>query len=479
VRQVNSSNWAAAAASVAVLAAGIWLIAGWLRTGPGFRLGERVPEPDPGASISAEDLPKVDLQGVFAAFEGKPSASTASWPRFRGADFDNIAKDGPPLAATWPAGGPPVLWSIDLGEGHAGAAVRHGRVYVLDYDEQQHADSLRCFSFDDGREIWRRSYKIDIKRNHGISRTVPAVSEKHVLTVGPRCHALCVDAFTGDFKWGLDLAREYGTREPLWYTAQCPLLDGETAILAPGGRALIVAVDAASGRILWESPNPDGWQMSHASIVPMTFGGRRMYVYAALGGVAGIAADGPEAGRVLWKTSAWNNSVTAPSPVILPGGRIFLTAGYGSGSLLLQLKESDGALGAETVWKVDKSVFACEQQTPVFYRERLFTVMPNDAGEFKRQLAIMDPNVHNACAWTSGKTNRFGLGPFIIADGKILVLNDDGMLTLAEASTEQYRPLASAKVLDGRDAWGPMAVVDGRLLARDSRRMVCLDLRKR
>ena len=81
--------------------------------------------------------------------------------------------------------------------------------------------------------------------------------------------------------------------------------------------------------------------------------------------------------------------------------------------------------------------------------------------------------------WSSGQENRFGLGPYLLADGKLLILNEDGVLTVAEASTKGYRPLGSARVLDGPDAWAPMALVSGRLVARDSRRMVCIDMREK
>ena len=45
---------------------------------------------------------------------------------------------------------------------------------------------------------------------------------------------------------------------------QCPLIDRQTAVIAPGGRALMIGVDCATGEILWETPNPDGWKMSHS-----------------------------------------------------------------------------------------------------------------------------------------------------------------------------------------------------------------------
>ena len=52
-----------------------------------------------------------------------------------------------------------------------------------------------------------------------------------------------------------------------------------------------------------------------------------------------------------------------------------------------------------------------------------------------------------------------------------------GTLTLAEARSDAYVQLARARVLDGRDSWGPMALVDGRLILRDFEKMICLDLR--
>ena len=66
-----------------------------------------------------------------------------------------------------------------------------------------------CYSLLDGTELWRRGYAVDIKRNHGMSRTIPAVNDKYVVTVGPRCQVMCCDAITGDLLWGIDMVREF------------------------------------------------------------------------------------------------------------------------------------------------------------------------------------------------------------------------------------------------------------------------------
>jgi outer membrane protein assembly factor BamB len=368
-----------------------------------------------------------------------------------------------------------LLWSVDLGEGHAAPSVLNGRVYILDYDEAQRADALRCFSLADGSELWRRWYTVPVKRNHGMSRTIPAVTDRFVVSIGPRCHVMCADARTGELLWGIDLEREYGTEVPLWYTGQCPLIDGSTAVIAPGGSALLIGVDCATGEVVWETPNHHAWGMSHSSVMPMTLQGVRMYVYCALGGVAGVAADGDRRGEVLWETDAWNPNVAAPSPVVFEDGRIFLTAGYGYGSAMLQVLNEEGFFEVETLYRYSpKEGLACEQQTPLLYRGYLYGVLPKDAGDLRNQFVCYDPE--GSMVWTSGKTNRFGLGPFLVADEKFYVLNDEGVLTMLEASTREYIELGRAQVLNGQDSWGPIALAGERMLLRDSRRMVCIDM---
>ncbi len=424
---------------------------------------------------SFAETEKTSIEGTFALLDGRVGAVSSAWPGFRGPNFDNIAPNSGRLAERWDQGGPKLLWSVSLSEGHSGPAVWNGSVYIMDYDEAKESDMLRRFSLGDGKEIWRRWYKAPTKRNHGVSRTVPAVSEKYTVTMGPRCHVMCVDSESGAFKWGLDLAADFGTEVPLWYAGQCPLMDGETAILAPAGRdALLMGVDCDSGKILWQTPNPDHWKMSHSSIIPMTLLGKRTYVYCSLGGIVGVSAEEADRGTLLWKSSGWTHSVLAPSPVQIDDRRIFLTAGYGGGSMMLGLAVTNGAVAAGPLFELPKTVFACEQQTPIFYQQHLFGILPKDAGALRGEFVCLD--AEGRIVWESGKSERFGLGPFLFADNKILILNDTGELTLARSSTRGYEQLARARVLQGRDAWAPMALVDGKLLLRDSERLICLQV---
>ena len=468
-----------AVTAVLVLAA-LVVLAWWIRHNPVQHLVEHAPGMDNRPESTSGQQPDVQIGAYFERLAGAASALKGSWPRFRGSDFSNVSQETVPLARGWADGGPPLVWSVDLGEGHAGPVVDNGRVFVLDYDETRRADVLRCFSLDDGQEIWRRGYDVYIKRNHGMSRTVPAVSGNRVLTIGPKCHVMCVSADTGDLRWGIDLVKQLGAEVPLWYTGQCPLVDGSVAVIAVGGQALLVGIDLDTGEILWDTPNPRNWKMSHSSVLPYTIHGRRMYLYCAIGGIVGVSAEDGSEGTVLFESTLWDRNVIAPSPVYVGDGRIFVTAGYGGGSMMLQVVPKGDRFTVESLQALKPGEgLASEQQTPIFHQGHLFAIMPKDAGPLRNQFVCVRPDDFSKIVWSSGRTERFGLGPFLVADGKFFILSDDGVLTVLETSTKDYRPIAKAQVLAGHDAWAPMALVQGRLIARDSRRMVCLDISAR
>ena len=121
---------------------------------------------------------------------------------------------------------------------------------------------------------------------------------------------------------------------------------------------------------------------------------------------------------------------------------------------------------------------ASEQQTPVVYEEHFFGILPKDAGALRNQMICVNPDDFTSVVWSSGQTKRFGLGPFMIADGKFFILSDDGTLTIARPSVNRYIELDSYRVIEGQDAWAPLAVADGYMVLRDSEKMVCIDIAK-
>ena len=401
--------------------------------------------------------------------DGVASDIGGQWPWFRGRDFTNITHSEIELSTDW-SDGLKTLWSVDVGEGYAGAAVLNGMVYMIDYDQQKREDAIRCLSLADGKEIWRYSYPVKVSRSHGMSRTVPAVTDEFIVTIGPKCHVTCLDAKSGQFKWMLNLVREYGTMVPRWYAGQCPFIDDGKVILAPAGSAMMMAVDCATGQIAWQTPNPDGWVMTHTSIVPMEFAGRKMYVWVGGGkydgGVIGIdAADG----KVLWVNTEWKMRTNVPSPVVIDGGKILVSAGYNEGSMMIQLSEDGDKIKAETLYRLKPDIFGSEQHAPIYYNGYIYGVRPD------WQLVCMD--IDGNIAWTSTAAKDFyRLGPWAIVNGMIYVMNGEGRLTLVKATHTGYQEIAETNVIDGHESWGPMAVADGRLIVRNLKKMACIKI---
>ncbi len=119
---------------------------------------------------------------------------------------------------------------------------------------------------------------------------------------------------------------------------------------------------------------------------------------------------------------------------------------------MLQLVETDAGIEAKTLFELTPKQFSSELHTPIYRNGHLFGIRKFGG---KRMVCLdMDGNE----LWNSG-SDRFGHGPYMFADGMLLLLGEKGTLTLAEATPSGYKRLARHDVLpNGHDAWGPMAL---------------------
>ena len=395
-------------------------------------------------------------------------AAADDWPQFRGPNRDGISKETG-LLRVWPEGGPQVLWSLPVNQGYAAAAIHDGRVYFHDYDSASSEWLAKAVNLDDGQELWTYRETRRIRPNHGITRTVPAVDAEYVFSLDPKATFHAFDAASGKELWRKNLVQEYGTKIPPWYNGQCPLIEDDRVLIAPGGQALVVAFDKASGEELWRAPNPEGWPMSHASLMPAKLGGVDQYLYATLFGAHGIAAAD---GDLLWHFPFKFNVSASPSPLAFDAERVYVTAGYDSGGAMFRVKNGGGTFSTEEIFVHAANEWNSEVQTPIVHDGHMFAVGKKRRGLF----TCLDQDGEQV--WTSDGKASFGLGSFILADGMFFILEGKtGMLRLVEASTKEYKELASAQVLGGHDVWAPLALSEGKLVIRDLEKMVCLQVK--
>jgi len=462
--------------AIALIYTGI--IIGWHIYTPRENISIQAPGADNRPEGSARKADDVLIGEFFMKYEEASTnlSFTGKWSGFRGEQTSNVIKT-PENIQTGEADYP-ILWSVDTGEGHAAPVIYNGIVYFLDYNEQLSSDALRCFSLETGQELWRRWYRVPIKRNHGFSRTVPAIGEGYIITIGPEGHVMCCDPVTGDMKWSIDMQKEYKTEVPFWYTGQCPRVDNGTVVLAPAGEeVLLVGIDCLTGETRWTTPNTLKYKMSHSSVMPMTLGGKKTYVYIGVGGVCGISAEDSDRGTLLWNTAKWQPSVVAPSPLQLSANQIFMVAGYGTGGALLRVDRSGNQWTATVTDQYKPSEgLSSEQQTPIFYNNMVISVMPKDGGAHRGKLVCYSPSNMRSPVWTSAADERFGLGPYIIINNNLFVFKDDGELYVYEVQDRNMKLLKKQRIMDGADAWGPLAYANGMLIVRDAHVVKCLKI---
>jgi len=426
-----------------------------------------------GTARSAND---VYIGEYFRKSEDYTSELTGQWVCFRGKDFNNIVVTSEQINLS---NDYPVLWSIETGEGYAGAVIYNGKVYFLDYDEQLKSDALRCHSLETGKELWRRWYRVPLKRNHGFSRTVPSIGEGYIISIGPDGHVMCCDPLTGEMKWSLDKQKQYKSVIPGWYAGQCPYVDGNTLVLAPAGdEILLTGLDCLTGEVKWTTPNTPGYKLSHASVMPMILNNKKTYVYIGIGGVCGISAEEHDRGTLLWETNKWQPATAAPSPLQLSTNLIFLCAGYGTGGAMLRVDRQGNQWTATiTDQYKPREGLSSEQHTPIFYNNMIISIPPKDAGGlYGEKLAYYSPSNIRTPIWTSASNERFGLGPYLVINNNLFIFKDDGELYVYEILPRSLQLIKKQRIMDGKDAYRPIAYADGRLILGDDSMIKCLKI---
>src|SRR3989442_9550274 len=100
--------------------------------------------------------PQALAVAVGACFLFGLSVSAHDWPQFLGPQRNGVYT-GPPLAASWPAGGPKKVWQKTIGTGVAGPVVAGDRLILFHrVNDEEVVDALDART---GAPRWHDAYK--------------------------------------------------------------------------------------------------------------------------------------------------------------------------------------------------------------------------------------------------------------------------------------------------------------------------------
>jgi len=393
-------------------------------------------------------MPAMHHTAGLILLAGVLAAADPGWPGKRGPADDWTA----PAAASFPGATARELWRMQIGAGCSGIAVAQGVAITLGNTDNR--DTVWCLDSATGAERWRVSYpsRLEPRGYEGGPNTTPCIDGERVYSLSRQGLLLCLALADGRELWRRDVAAD-GVRQPNYGFSCSPVVRDGVLMLNIGthGRAFA----CTDGRPLWSSGEvADGYaSATFASIdgAPSVLTFTRSAVSAAR------LADGVR----LWSTP-WTVKHAIADPLVLDG-RVLVTHGYGSGSIVLAL--ADGQREAA----FPQQAFLGVLYPPIAYRGHLYgsTGDKQTAGEY-RCLRAADGKL----MWsdtTLGTGASIGVGPYL------LVLTRRGFLALIDAAPEAFREHWRIKALPAT-CWTIPSVAGGRIYARDADGLlVCIE----
>ncbi len=394
---------------------------------------------------------RIARHGLWMVMLAAPAIAYASdWPNWRGPQQSGVSQEEG-WSPRFGEDGPRVLWEKEIGIGYSAASVKDGRVYIAGWRDGQ--DTLHCLDAATGQTVW--THRSPMKRynnmHEGGPGSTPAVGNGRVFLLSREADLICLDSQTGQLNWRKSLMRDFGVSQPRWAFTGSPTIDGETLFIDVG---VIAAFDAATGDLRWRTKD---YGPAYSTPVPFTLDGRRLLAcFPEYGLVILDAQTGREVASHRWKTSYGVNATTP----IVRGNRFFVSTGYNTGAAALELTPQ----GLKVLWESREM------------RNKLATSVLIDGylyGFDESQLKCVD----FATGRRMWAQRGLGLGSLIAADGKLIILSENGQLVIAQATPQRFSEISRARVLNSGKNWVMPVLADGRIYCRSAKgQLVCLDV---
>jgi outer membrane protein assembly factor BamB len=444
------------------------------------------------------------------------------WPRFLGLRANNISAETG-LLDRWPTNGPPLLWEKGIGTGYSAPSVR-GELLVL-HHRVRDEEIVEAFTAVNGKSVWRHAYPSHFVDPFGYNngpRCTPLLTSNRCYAFGAEGKLTCLDLPTGTVVWQRDTAKDWNVPEAFFGVGSTPILEGERLIVMAGGQpnSGMVALDAATGKTLWESVGQKNWEgvittgwrreepykwtgqeklASYSTPVAATIHGQHHVLCVMRQGLVSLNPTNGAVNFSYWFQSLANDSVNAMCPIVQDDLVLISAAYYRIGAALLRVKP-DGK-SVDQVWRLPAQVpnslpairatppqpLEIHWNTPVLHEGFLYAFSGRDEPdaqfncvEFKTGKLMWSRDEHWQKHPPQGSQfPAYGRGSAILADGKLIALGEGGKLGLFKPTPKQAEEVCSFLVPGlGYPCWAAPVLSRKRLYLRSENKLVCFNLAK-
>jgi outer membrane protein assembly factor BamB len=409
--------------------------------------------------------------------EARQSAASDGWLQWGGPNR-NFIVEARGLANGWPAQGPPVIWSRALGAGHSAILADDGRLFTMYRVGSGHGDRgpwnaeeiVVALDAASGRTLWEYKYPsaiADFSRGAGPHATPLLVGDR-LFTIGTNKQLHAFDKRTGMVLWSHDLVTKFDApplliRPIVKAGYGCsPMAYRDTVICFVGGPGQsVMAFRQSDGGVVWKSGD---FLTSDSSPLLINVDGQEQLVMFAGGAITGLD---PDTGRILWAhPHDPGNDFNFSLPLWGPDNILFMSSAYKAGSRAIRLKRVGDRTDVEELWFTNRIRFMYLNAV------RLGDYVYGTTGDFGPAFLTAVNVKTGETAWQHRGFSRASL---VHADGKSILLDEDGDLAIVRLAPEAVTVLSQVKLFD-TISWTVPTLVGTTLYARDRERIVALDL---
>jgi outer membrane protein assembly factor BamB len=397
--------------------------------------------------------------------------SPAGWSAFHGPNHQGYVADGQ-IPSTWTDDD--YSWRRKLGSSDVGSPViAAGKVFYLAYKPDQNSIALEALDLTTGDLLWSKPYpqsKHHLHLRNTYASSTPAVDGQYVFVAWSEpthTYLKCFD-HQGKEIW----SRDFGTWQSQHGFGTSPRVHGSMVLLfnsqqadqlKPGdvaGNSRMIAVDRRSGETLWETPLQTTRTCYGVPAVYQAEDGRTQIIDANTGN--GVFAIDAASGRMLWNLKVFDARCCS-TPLIAGDIAIGSSGSGGGGNHLVGVRIPKNAGDQPVqVYRIDRG--APYVPTPVLKDNRLFFVSD------KAGIASCIDAQTGDTLWSNRIGGNFGASPIVVGD-KMLIISLDGMATILRAG-DQFERLGQVDL--GGPVGATPAFADGKLILRVGDELRCL-----
>ena len=387
------------------------------------------------------------------------------WPNFHGPERTNKSKEKG-IIKSWSAAGPELLMTISgLGEGYSSVIIADGMLFTAGMTNNQSF----IYAFDlNGKLIWKKpngkawETTMSWASSYTGTRGTPTYDNGIVYHLAELGRLAAFDSKTGRELWNRELMTEFNAGIPEYGYAESVLIDGDMLYCNPAGKkGFIACFNKLNGKLIWVNSEINGLASYNSSVI-MEFGGYRQVVSLSSKNVFGVDS---KTGKLLWTMNFENSHKLNNTDPIIYKEYVFVSSGYGKGSMMIKLTTSGSEMKPSLVWETN--LMDNHHGGVIFHENKLYGTGSNSRGLFC--FDFMTGNQH----WKSD-----GKGSLTFADGMLYLLDEKGIMNLVKAVPEKYELTGTFKVPQGGKGmyWAHPVVCDKMLYIRHTDKLFVYNL---